>query len=63
MHLLHRALEKGEVKVTVDGRELVEGKDFTVDYEKGVVVVLDPAVRDKKVKYRVKAGGFSFGRG
>ena len=63
LHLLHRPLKKGEVSVTIGGRTLVEGEGFTVDYEKGIVRVLDPAVRDKDVKYRVKAGSFAFGRG
>lgn len=63
LHLLHRPLKKGEVSVTMSDRALVEGEGYTVDYEKGIVRILDPAVRDKKVKYRVRAGSFSFGRG
>lgn len=62
-YFLHDVPEKGGVSVEINGKELEEGVGFTVDYETGKVVVLDPAVKDRDAAFRLAAGGFSYSRG
>jgi hypothetical protein len=57
----HRALAQGEVSVTVDGRGLVEGTGFRVDYAAGKITVLDEAIRRTDAKFRVSAGNWTYG--
>lgn len=40
---------RGSVKVTAGGRVLVEGVDYTVNYQAGVVQILDPALEASNV--------------
>ena len=61
LFLFHEAVEKDKVSVVVDGRSLTEGEDFTVDYEKGIIKVKDPALLNKGAKYRVTAGSRTYG--
>ncbi|HPO08056.1 MAG TPA: hypothetical protein PLZ55_05265, partial [bacterium] len=53
----HGTLDKGSVQVTVNGKMLTEKEGFTVDYENRRVKILDPAVNDYRVKYRVAGAG------
>ena len=45
---------RGSVKVTAGGRVLVEGVDYTVNYEAGVVQILDPALEASNVPIDVR---------
>jgi hypothetical protein len=59
--LAHRALAPGDVTVTLDGRELAEGTGFRVDYVAGRITVLDEAIRRPDARFRVSAGGWTYG--
>ncbi|MFH1738960.1 MAG: M56 family metallopeptidase [bacterium] len=56
----HKALSPGDVQITLNGKELKEGEDFVVDYEKGSVKVLDPAIKDYRATYKVAGAGQEF---
>jgi len=53
----HGTLEKGSVQVIVNGRMLTEGEGYVVDYENRCVRILDPAVNDYRVRYKVSGPG------
>ncbi len=55
--LLHSELTKGEVEVTLGGRLLKEGVDYEVDYEQGIVTIVDKAIKKKDEKCRISVGG------
>ena len=44
---------RGSVKVTAGGRVLVEGVDYTVNYQIGTVQILDPALQSSNIPIQV----------
>ncbi len=59
--LFHSELTKGEVKVILGDRLLKEGVGYEVDYEQGIVTIIDKAIEKKGAKYYISAGGRSMG--
>ncbi len=59
--LLRSKLTKGEVKVILGDRLLEEGVGYKVDYEQGIVTIVDKAIEKKGAKYYISAGGRSMG--
>lgn len=59
--LLHSKLVKGEVKVILGDRLLEEGVGFKVDYDQGIVTIIDKAIEEKGAKYYISAGGRALG--
>ena len=59
--LLRSKLTKGEVKVILGDRLLEEGVGYKVDYEQGIVTIVDKAIEKKGAKYYISAGGRSTG--
>ncbi|MBI1388225.1 MAG: hypothetical protein GC154_07235 [bacterium] len=55
-----RTLKPGEISVSLNGKTLKEGEGYTVDYVKGIVTVLDPAINLKEADYSIKAGDQDF---
>jgi len=43
----------GSVVVTAGGRTLTEGQDYTVDYQRGMVQILDPALKNSDIPVEV----------
>jgi len=46
-------IAQGSVVVTAGGRTLVEGADFTVDYQRGMVQILDPGLRESNTPIEI----------
>src|SRR5690606_16652912 len=44
---------QGSVVVTAGGRTLVEGADYTVDYQRGMVQILDPSLRESNTPVHI----------
>ena len=44
---------RGSVKVTAGGRVLVEGVDYTVNYQLGTVQILDPSLQASNIPIQV----------
>ena len=59
--LFHSELTKGEVKVILDNRLLKEGEGYKMDYEHGIVTIVDKAIEEKGAKYYISAGDKSMG--
>jgi beta-lactamase regulating signal transducer with metallopeptidase domain len=57
----HRVLKEGDVSVTVDGRVLVAGTGFSVDYKTGKITVHDEAITKPGTKFRVDTTGWTYG--
>ena len=57
-------ITQGSVVVTAGGRTLVEGQDYTVDYQRGMVQILDPSLKNSNtpVEISVEDNGM-FGAG
>ena len=58
----HRALKEGEVSVTVEGRTLVEGTGFSVDYKTGKITVHDEAITKAGAAFQINAAGWAYGQ-
>ncbi len=54
--MFRRALYPGEVKVVINGRELIEGSDYVVNYSSGNVMILDSEILEPDAKYSISAG-------
>jgi hypothetical protein len=54
--LFHSELTEGQVKVILDERLLEEGVDYKVDYEQGIVTIVDKAIEKKGAKYYISTG-------
>ncbi len=48
-------IPQGSVVVTASGRTLVEGQDYTVDYQMGRVKILDPSLANSPVEISVES--------
>jgi hypothetical protein len=59
--LFHSKLTKGEVKVILGDRLLEEGAGYVVDYERGIVTIVDKAIEEQGAKYYIAAGPRSIG--
>jgi hypothetical protein len=59
--LFHSELTKGDVKVILGDRLLEEGTDYVVDYEQGIVAIVDKAIEKKSAKYYIAASRRSMG--
>jgi hypothetical protein len=59
--LLRWELTKGEVKVILGDRLLREGVGYEVDYERGIVTIVDKAIEKKGAEYHISAGSRSMG--
>ncbi len=59
--LLHSELAEGEVKVILGDRLLEEGVGYEMDYQQGIVTVVDKAIEKKGAEYYIAAGGRSIG--
>ncbi|MHB8864681.1 MAG: M56 family metallopeptidase, partial [Pirellulaceae bacterium] len=59
--LFHSELTKGDVKVILGERRLEEGVDYEVDYEQGIVTVLDKTIEEQGAKYFIFADGRAVG--
>jgi len=59
--LFHSELTKGSVKVILGERLLEEGAGYNVDYEQGIVTIVDKAIKEKGAKYHIFADGRSMG--
>src|SRR5690606_21604624 len=46
-------IAQGSVVVTAGGRTLLEGSDYTVDYQRGMVNILDPGLRESNTPIEV----------
>ena len=44
---------RGSVNVTANGRVLIEGVDYTVNYQAGTVQILDPSLRDSNTPIEI----------
>lgn len=51
-------IPQGSVVVTSSGRTLVEGQDYTVDYQRGRVMIIDPALANSPVEVSVESNNF-----
>lgn len=59
--LFHSKLAKGDVKVILGDRLLEEGAGYKVDYERGIVTIIDPTIEEDGAKYYISAGDRSIG--
>lgn len=46
-------IAQGSVVVTAGGRTLVEGADYTVDYQRGMVQILDPSLKNSNTPIEI----------
>lgn len=46
-------IAQGSVVVTAGGRTLMEGADYTVDYQRGMVQILDPGLRESNTPIEI----------
>lgn len=59
--LFRSKLTKGEVKVILGDRRLEEDMGYKVDYEQGIVTIVDKAIEKKGTKYYIRADGRAMG--
>ncbi|WP_231615799.1 hypothetical protein [Novipirellula artificiosorum] len=59
--LLHSELTRGSIKVILGDRLLDEGVGYEVDYEQGIVTIVDKAIEEQGARYFIAAGDRSVG--